>query len=159
MIEKISKWIQVLLICYCARYCLRFAQLNFSGARLISARYLPYSLLVDDVELMLHNKENLKEITALVHMVDLNGDLKKEFIINKDPFGFYYNEIYSIDANGNYKEIASFYTRDALALCVPPLTLWGYPVIMANDGSWGYGLHKWNSSKKCYVHAKETGKK
>ena len=57
MTEKIFKCVKVLLICYCALYCLRFMQLNFSGSRLIAAQYLPYALLVEDYELMLYNKE------------------------------------------------------------------------------------------------------
>ncbi len=155
MTEKILKWGKVVLICYCALYCLRFVQLNFSGNRLIAAQYLPYALLVEDYELMLYNKDNLKEITVTVRSVDLNGDLKKEFIINKDPFGFYCDEIYSIDANGNYKEIASFYTRDCLVLYWPPLTLWGYPEIVAEEiVSHNYGTHQWNCAKKCYERQK-----
>ena len=151
MKKKILKWFKVFLICYCALYCLRFAQLNFSGNQLIAAQALPYFLLADDEELMLYNKDNLSNITVNVQWVDLNGDLKKELIINKSPLGFYCNEIYGADADGKYKEIAFFYTRDANVVYFPPLTLWGYPHIVAAEGvSHAYGIHQWDRAKQCY---------
>ena len=123
---------------------------------MIAAQYLPYALLVEDYELMLYNKDNLKEITVTVRSVDLNGDLKKEFIFDQSGFDFDHDTIYSIESDGTFRPIADFRTRDELPLYIPPLTIWGYPVILADDGSWGYGLNKWDSTKKCYVHKKEN---
>ena len=106
----------------------------------------------------MHNEDRLKETTAVIALVDLNGDLKKEFIFDQSGFGFYYDTIYSIEIDGTFRPIADFHTRDELPLYIQPLTIWGYPVILAYDGRWEYGLNKWDSTKKCYVHKKETEK-
>ena len=155
MAEKIFKWVQILLICYCALYCLRFAHLNFGSGKMIAALYLPHDLFFDDPELMMRRKDCLKDTVAFVRLVDLNGDLKKEFIFDQSGFDFDWDSIYFIERNGTFRKIADFRTRDKLPLYIPPLTLWGYPVILADDGSWGYGSNSWNHSKKCYEHEKE----
>ena len=159
MNEKILKWGQVLLICYCALYCLRFAQLNFCSRQPIAALYLPHNLVFDNDELMMRRADRLKETAANIKSVDLNGDLKKEFIFDQSGFDFDYDTIYFIEKNGTFRAIADFRTRDELPLYIPPLTIWGYPAILADDGIRGYGLNKWNSSKKRYVHVKEKGEK
>ena len=65
------------------------------------------------------------------------------------------NQVFKLDENGNYKKIASFYTRDCLVLYWPPLTLWGYPEIVAEEiVSHNYGTHQWNCAKKCYERQK-----
>lgn len=129
MKKRILKWLKVFLICYGALFCLRFAQLNFTGHRTIAATSLPYSLLMDE-ELTMYCKDHLKDITVPVQLVDLNGDGKKECIINTAPFGFYYNIIYHIDDNGVYKAASEHYTRESHLIFLPPLTIWGYPVIL-----------------------------
>ena len=159
MTEKILKWGKVVLICYCALFCLRFAQLNFGSDKMIAALYLPHNLVFDNAELMMRREDCLKDTVAFIKLVDLNGDLKKEFILDQSGFEFDYDIIYSIESNGTFRVIADFRTRDELPLYIPPLTIWGYPVILADDGSWGYGLNKWDRTKKCYVHKKETEKK
>ena len=159
MTEKILKWGKVVLICYCALFCLRFAQLNFGCRQPIAALYLPHKLVFDNAELMMRKEDRLKETTAVIKLVDLNGDLKKEFIFDQSGFDFDHDTIYSIESDGTFRVIADFRTRDELPLYIPPLTIWGYPVILADDGIWGYGLNKWDSTKKCYVHKKETEKK
>ena len=159
MTEKILKWGKVVLICYCALYCLRFAQLNFGSGKMIAALYLPHNLVFNNAELMMRKEDRLKETTAVIKLVDLNGDLKKEFIFDQSGFEFDYDTIYRIESDGTFRSIANFRTRDELPLYIPPLTIWGYPVILADDGIWGYGLNKWDSTKKSYVHKKETEKK
>ena len=159
MTEKILKWGKVVLICYCALYCLRFAQLNFGSGKMIAALYLPHNLVFNNAELMMRKEDRLKETTAVIKLVDLNGDLKKEFILDQSGFEFDYDTIYRIESDGTFRSIANFRTRDELPLYIPPLTIWGYPVILADDGIWGYGLNKWDSTKKSYVHKKETEKK
>ena len=152
MTEKILKWGKVVLICYCALYCLRFVQLNFGCRQPIAALYLPHKLVFDNAELMMRREDRLKETVARIELVDLNGDLKKEFIFDQSGFDFDHDTIYSIESDGTFRPIADFRTRDELQLYIPPLTIWGYPVILADDGSWGYGLNKWDRTKKCYVH-------
>ena len=159
MIEKILKWGKVVLICYCALYCLRFAQLNFGSGKMIAALYLPHNLVFDNAELMMRRKDCLKDTVAFIKLVDLNGDLKKEFIFDQSGFDFDYDSIYCVEGNGTFRRIADFRTRDELPLYIPPLTIWGYPAILADDGIRGYGLNKWDSTKKSYVHKKETEKK
>ena len=159
MTEKILKWGQVLLICYCALFCLRFAQLNFGSGKMIAALYLPHELVFDNAELMMRRENCLKDTVAFSRLVDLDGDLKKEFIFDQSGFDIDYDSIYCIESNGSFRSIADFYTRYDLPLYIPPLTLWGYPAILANDDLWGYGLNKWDSSKKCYVQEKATDKK
>ena len=159
MTEKILKWGQVLLICYCALFCLRFAQLNFSSSKMIAALYLPHHLVFDNAELMMRRKDCLKDTVAFIKLVDLNGDLKKEFIFDQSGFDFDYDSIYCVEGNGTSRRIADFRTRDKRPLYIPPLTIWGYPAILADDGIWGYGLNKWDCTKKSYVHKKETEKK
>ena len=159
MTEKILKWGQVLLICYCALFCLRFAQLNFSSSKMIAALYLPHNLVFDNAELMMRRKDCLKDTVAFIKLVDLNGDLKKEFIFDQSGFDFDYDSIYCVEGNGTSRRIADFRTRDKRPLYIPPLTIWGYPAILADDGIWGYGLNKWDCTKKSYVHKKETEKK
>ena len=56
-------------------------------------------------------------------------------------------------------EIAEQGNTDMQIRLARHLTIWGYPVIWADDGSWGYGLNKWDCTKKSYVHKKETEKK
>ena len=159
MTEKILKLGKVVLICYCALFCLRFAQLNFSSSKMIAALYLPHNLVFDNAELMMRRKDCLKDTVAFIKLVDLNGDLKKEFIFDQSGFEFDHDTIYSIESNGTFRVIADFRTRDELPLYIPPLTIWGYPAILADDGIWGYGLNKWDCTKKSYVHKKETEKK
>lgn len=159
MTEKILKWGQVLLICYCALFCLRFAQLNFSSSKMIAALYLPHNLVFDNAELMMRRKDCLKDTVAFIKLVDLNGDLKKEFIFDQSGFDFDYDSIYCVEGNGTFRRIADFRTRDKRPLYIPLLTIWGYPAILADDGIWGYGLNKWDCTKKSYVHKKETEKK
>ena len=77
MTEKILKWGKVVLICYCALFCLRFAQLNFGSGKMIAALYLPHNLVFDDAELMMRREDCLKDTVAFIKLVDLNGDLKK----------------------------------------------------------------------------------
>ena len=158
MTEKILKWGKVVLICYCALFCLRFAQLNFGCRQPIAALYLPHKLVFDNAELMMRREDHLKETVARIELVDLNGDLKKEFIFDQSGFDFDYDTIYSIESNGTFSPIADFRTRDELPLYIPPLTIWGYPAILADDGIWGYGLNKWDSTKKSYVHKKKQRK-
>lgn len=146
------------MICYCALFCLRFAQLNFGCRQSIAALYLTHELVFNNAELMMRREDRLKETVARIELVDLNGDLKKEFIFDQSGFDFDYDTIYSIESNGTFRSIADFRTRDELPLYIPPLTIWGYPAILADDGIWGYGLNKWDSTKKCYVHKKETEK-
>ena len=92
---------------------------------------------------------------AFIRLVDWDGNLKKEFIFDQSGFDFDCDSIYCIESNGTFRKIADFRTRYELQLYIPPLTLWGYPAILADDDLRGYGLNKWNSSKKCYEHEKE----
>ncbi len=158
MSKRKLKWVQTLLICYCALYCLRFAQLNFGCRQPIAALYLPHNLVLGDTELLMYNEDCLDEIVAHIGLIDLNGDLKKEFIFDQRRFGLDYNTIYSIESNGTFRCIANFYTHDKLPLYIPPLTIWGYPAVLTDDEHCRYVLNKWDSTQKCYVHEKQTEK-
>ena len=128
---KALKILKIILLIYFALYSVRFVQLNFTGRKIIKANTLPYCLLVD-TEALLYHEDIIDETMVNVQYVDLNGDFKKEFIVQWAMFG--YRDIYTVGKDNSLTHIGSPRSWNFPAIFVPRWYILGYPVIHEDGG-------------------------
>lgn len=128
---KFLKIFKVIVLIYFALYSVRFIQLNFTGCKSIKANTLPYCLLIG-TEALLYHEDILAETMVNVQYVDLNGDFKKEFIVQWQMFGW--RDIYAVGKDNSLTHIGSPRSWNFPAIFVPRWCILGYPVINEDGG-------------------------